>query len=335
MNKKLFLTVDVECHNIDKVNEYIYGKIGNEYFGLEKILEYSKKHDIKINFFVDIVELYRYGEEYVKNILDLIRTYDQPVFLHLHPNFVSNDDSRSFLWQYSYDEQKVIIQKSIELYKKLTNKAFCDVIRIGRYGADSNTYKILNEQPNKILDLTYCYHFTSMCHYDNENMNRPFNINNVSVLPNTRYCGLNFFNKKFYLNLDLDGTSFSIYKRIMSNKNLKYYVCTLHSWYFIKNNNKKLKPYKSLMKRFDRFIEYAKKENIEIAELNANYSFELTEDDALYEKNVIKRILIYIGTFFRMQKLAKNNKKYFVLYAIIYLSIVLIVSLLVILLWRF
>lgn len=36
---RAFITVDVECHELAKRNLYLEGKIGNEYWGLEKILQ--------------------------------------------------------------------------------------------------------------------------------------------------------------------------------------------------------------------------------------------------------------------------------------------------------
>ena len=86
--KRIYITVDVECHDIDLVNNYIWGRVGDQEYGLRCILEQGKKHNIPINFFFDMCEAKRYGDDYAKSIINAIEEYSQPIYLHLHPNYL-------------------------------------------------------------------------------------------------------------------------------------------------------------------------------------------------------------------------------------------------------
>ena len=169
--KKIFLTIDIECHDISKYDYYIDGKIGNENYGLRKILEICKDNGIILNCFVDFAECHRYGDAFIEEIIHLISEYNQPIHLHLHPNYITGDDSRTFLWEYSLEEQRAILKTGFEDYRRLVGKE-CSVFRIGRYGCDANMYKALMDF-NDIIDLSYCYSFDSMCHFDAGVYNKP------------------------------------------------------------------------------------------------------------------------------------------------------------------
>ena len=100
---RVFITVDVECHDIANENNYIWGKTDKGEYGLRRILEEAKKNSVPVNFFFDMCECNRYGKEYAEKIISVIREYGQPILLHLHPNYITGNDDKSFLWQYSYD----------------------------------------------------------------------------------------------------------------------------------------------------------------------------------------------------------------------------------------
>ena len=194
--KKAFVTVDVECHDINLENNYIWGKVGNEEFGIRRILELGKKHDIPINFFFDMCEANRYGEGYARRIIDTIRSYGQPVYLHLHPNYISGDDSRTFLWQYSYEEQLDILEKGFKQYCKLMETDSCSAFRVGRYGASEDMYKALSELNVEVNDLSYCYGNRKMCKltYDEVGtINLPTKYYGQIVFPNTQFICFDYF----------------------------------------------------------------------------------------------------------------------------------------------
>ena len=75
MKRQIFLTVDTECPDYNRINQYIYGKTKNGTCGLELILKIGKEYGIPINFFFDVVECKRYGNAYAHEIIDLIHAY--------------------------------------------------------------------------------------------------------------------------------------------------------------------------------------------------------------------------------------------------------------------
>ena len=87
--KKIFLTVDTECHDLGKANQYIYGNKGKEAFGIVKILELAKELNLPVNFFLDVGECRKYGREFIQKIVNTIHSYNQPIFFHLHPDYIS------------------------------------------------------------------------------------------------------------------------------------------------------------------------------------------------------------------------------------------------------
>ena len=56
--KKVYLTVDTECHDIKKENIYVWGKKGDYEYGLKRI--------------VDFAEVKSYGSGFIHRIIDEI-----------------------------------------------------------------------------------------------------------------------------------------------------------------------------------------------------------------------------------------------------------------------
>lgn len=197
--KKIFLTVDVECHDYSMQNQYLWGKAGNKEYGLKMILELGKEFDIPVNFFVDFAECNKYGRDFIVKIVNLIKSYNQGIYLHLHPDFISGDGSRTFLWEYSYDEQLKILKAGLDNYKSIMKRDDCPGFRIGRYGADINMYKAMKELKMNTVDLSYCCNCPKMCgisHDEVQAFNRPVKYYGQTLFPNTRYIGFKLFKIK-------------------------------------------------------------------------------------------------------------------------------------------
>ena len=73
MGKRIYLTVDTECHDVQKLNEYITGKTKKGLYGLEKILQLGKELDIPINVFLDIPECHTYGDDHIYSLVNTVR----------------------------------------------------------------------------------------------------------------------------------------------------------------------------------------------------------------------------------------------------------------------
>lgn len=64
---KLIITIDTEVgegakHVKDGFEKFVMGKIGNEYYGIPKIVEILDQFDFKAEFFVDVYEYKFFGE---------------------------------------------------------------------------------------------------------------------------------------------------------------------------------------------------------------------------------------------------------------------------------
>ncbi len=325
MDKRIYLTIDVECHDIRKRNQYIDGKTNNGNCGLQHILNIAKKMNIPVNCFFDIVEAYEYGEDYINEIISLIHSYNQHVYFHLHPDYITNNHDRSFLWQYNKEEKKVILKKGFSLYRRVLGH---DVrfFRVGRYGADKEMYELLNELSFNITDLSYCTHCPKMCHIDSDTIetnNRAVRFENQCIMPNTRYLGLSLGERKYYFNLDASETTYNEFKHIIDKTQLNQMVFTMHSWNFIKKYfflSNYLALNKSAEKKFKKMVEYAKSKGFEFSDLERNPPVEGIGIDEVLDlcHGLSGKISMVINNFVRFQNIGRLNLKYFLLYVAFY-----------------
>lgn len=329
--KKIYLTVDTECHDIEKVNQYIYGKVKDEEYGITKILELAKDHNIPVNFFVDVGESEKYGREFIENIVDIIHSYNQPVFFHLHPDYIAND-SRTYLWEYSYDEQKQIIDKALKNYKSFITNDDRIVFRAGRYGVNSDTYDIISSCDERFLDLSYLCNNNKMCKISTEELgvkNIPTVYKNVEILPNTQFVGFDYFGKVKCIGLDASDATFNEFSRFIKQTKLKNIVFTMHSWHFIKKwffSATYLKGDKAKIRKFKRSVLLAEKMGYEFEDLR-NFKYETDNDELINLCEGKNKIIGLINNFVRFQKIARLNKKYFIVYFAFYFTLFLVMLL--------
>lgn len=331
--KNIFLTVDTECHDINNQDRYLWGRTrdGNQY-GLVKYLELGKELNIPINFFVDVAECKRYGVDFVKNIVDLIRSYGQPVYFHLHPNYITGDDNRSYLWQYSYSEKKAILEEAYSYYKEVTGLDHCIAFRAGRYGSDSELYELLSLiMGDGVIDLSYGYGNGKMCHLSYEEAKTINGIKSYKgcwLFPNTSYVALKLF-RKFFLFLDTSQTTFGEFRRFLRKNECNHIILTSHSWNFIRTyffrkgyiggNNREIK-------KFTRMVKYAEENGYQFADLrnlSLNESNYNGDDFCDLCSNSYERCLSIWANFVRFQKIACLTPKYLMIYAVFYLFLVL------------
>lgn len=332
-SKYIYITVDTECHDIDRINQYIYGKVddGKEY-GIRKILEIGKELNIPINFFLDVSECRRYGDKYVQDIVDLIRSYDQPIYFHFHPNFVSGDDSRSYLWQYSKDEQRELLKEGLNDYFKFCGKKERLFFRAGRYGIDNSTIEILGELGLQVVDLSYSSsNGKGMCHLSKEEYgyhNIPQKHNDIMIFPNTSYIGFDYCGRLHNFLLNCAQTPYGEFTRFIDKTQLNNIIYTMHSWdlikkwFFCKNN---VWGNKSIIKRFKKCINYAKDKGYRFCKLD-DFSIQNDNIDELHNLCIgYGKILGLKFNFVRFWGIAHLTPKYFFIYMSATILLLLIV----------
>ena len=112
-------------------------------------------YGVKALFFVDFAEAWDYGEDKIRNVVNIILHRGHYVGVHIHPDHMA-DKNRLFLWEYSKEEQFDIISKCTNLYTEIVGekpKSF----RAGKYGANYDTLDILSELGYK-YDFSLFYH---------------------------------------------------------------------------------------------------------------------------------------------------------------------------------
>lgn len=332
--KKIFLTVDVECHDYKMQNQYLWGKIGNKEYGLKQILELGKELDIPINFFVDFAECNRYGEKLIIEIVDLIKTYNQGIYLHLHPNFISGDDSRTFLWQYSYDEQLEILKIGLDNYKNIMKRDNCPSFRAGRYAANDNMYRAMKKLQMQTIDLSYCCicpKMTNITYKEMQTFNKPTIYKDQIIFPNTRYVGFKLYKWTKVFNIDTAETTLYEFKKILKMNTLENITCTMHSWNFIKKyffNKNIVFGNKYEIRKFKKMVDFAQKYGYVFCNIEKDFNkdAEYKNDKIIDICNGIKnRIISNLSNFLRFQRIARLNKKYFLFYLILYLTLIAII----------
>lgn len=151
--KKLLLTVDTEgVRGIDPVRYQIWGDIGDgEHYGIPRIIDICDKYNIKALFFVDIAEVWHFGDEKIKEVIDYIIKKGHDVGVHIHPHHMPNE-SRHFLYEFSRGEQYDIIKKCTDKFIEMVGTPPTS-FRAGKYSANYDTLDILDE-------LGYKYDFS-------------------------------------------------------------------------------------------------------------------------------------------------------------------------------
>lgn len=319
---KLFLTVDVECHHLDKRNLYLDGKIGDSYWGLRKILEIGQEKRIPINFFLDVVEGEKYGDHYVMEIVSLIRTYGQKIYFHIHPSFMKRG-GKPFFWQYSHDEQKALLLDGFEAYERYVG-CKCKAMRMGGYAADNNMYEVLNEIiEDEIVDLSYLFSYAK-CHYMAKKINQLHRNGKIMILPNTRYRCFEFLGIKKYANLDIADSNLGEMKRVLKHRGLRYMVCTMHSWNLFKHllyHPQTLRPDERNVDKMRKFIDYAQCHGWVFSDFEEPLEIGGEDADINLCEGIKGKISGWMHTFFRMQRVARVNIKYLKIYTAFYAAL--------------
>lgn len=324
--RHIYLTVDTECHDLQKANLYIYGKRRNEFWGIRKILELAKEEKIPVNFFVDVGECKKYGELFVKELVETIHSYKQPVYFHLHPEYISGDYDRTFLWEYSYDEKEKIILEAIEIYKKYSDISDKLIFRAGRYGVDHEVYDILSKLGKQTLDLSYVYNSSKMCHFYESEIcvqNVSTEYKNIIIFPNTRFIAFDYFGRKKCVGLDSADATMNEFKRFIKETNLNNVVWTMHSWNFIIKwffSSTYFRGDKAMVKKFRRSVACARQQGFIFSDL-ADFLY-VQENDEIVNlcDNFSGKLMGIINNFNRFRKIGRLNKKYFIIYTFFYVA---------------
>jgi peptidoglycan/xylan/chitin deacetylase (PgdA/CDA1 family) len=154
----VFLTFDIEVwcggwKDLDRTfpksyKRYVFGDSAHGQFALPKTLEILRKYGLQAVFFVEPLFAARFGREYLFAIVEMIRSHDFEIQLHLHPEWIdeitppiieNSNVKRQHLCYYTEEEQYTLVHTGLDLLREAgvhTVSAF----RGGSFAVNKDTF---------------------------------------------------------------------------------------------------------------------------------------------------------------------------------------------------
>lgn len=274
---KVVFTIDDEVGDGSKNVPWAFEKIlrghkDGKNYGSPLISKMLQSHAISANFFLSVLESISFGDENYKRHARQLMHQGHEVDLHTHPIYL--DETRRFMHQYSYVEQKDIVKSGVEKLIYYTGKPKSNIIhRAGSYSANIDTYKALSTLG---IFNDSSYYEAPACKVWNGTKNNTFHIEGVQVFPVTcvpfqvrkKSIPIPFFKK--LLKLDINQQSVSKIIKVLSNPpNIDYVMIFLHSFSFLNftpDYQVQSINYK-LIKDFDALLQFIDTQKIETSTL--------------------------------------------------------------------
>ena len=150
----VFYTIDTEFWPRKDIFEDfqrdIYGRTPQGDFGLEFQLKMFAEHDLKAVCFVEPLHSLVHGNEFLKEIIQIVRKYGHDIQLHLHTEWLSKIDKPLLssgrkgqnLHCFTEEEQIQLLSLGIEKLNECQVESLC-AFRAGNYGADNASLRAL------------------------------------------------------------------------------------------------------------------------------------------------------------------------------------------------
>lgn len=278
----IVLTIDVEgSHSSTPVESLIYGKIGNEEFGITKIMNVCDSFGIKSTFFVDIYEISLHGNQMMRQIVNSISEKEHDIQLHTHPAWPADerdtsevqewkrknclfDSQRPWMFQYNLEEQVEILEKGKTILEQWVGNEIV-AHRAGGYGANKTTLSAAKAVGLKMDFSSFRGHPNSRL---KTNANTIKTIEGIVEIPVTGFYRPNYARlprlpfKRRFIKTDIDWAHLDELKFFYNEgerHGLNVLVLFMHSYSFVKftHDFKKLEPDYREIRRFASFLEWA------------------------------------------------------------------------------
>jgi len=235
---KLLLTIDVEDpYNPVKMNR-IWGKVGNVYYGLPKIVEILNVYDVKATFFVDVYESKIHGDKKIHEVLKFLSDAGQDIQLHTHPG-AAGIWGKGGLAGRPLEEQIEIVRWGKEFIEDSIGKKII-AHRAGSYKADNDTLAALKH--NNINFDASLFYKSKNCKIDTRGTtyNDTFLINDIFEFPVTTIKVNSIFFKNILLKTDIEQEEKFLLQSLNLLKKLDYRYVTffMHSFSLMINYSK-------------------------------------------------------------------------------------------------
>lgn len=261
---KVILTVDVEDPYFPKQMKRIWGKIGNEYYGMPKIVEILDNYDVRATFFVDVYEAYLHGHEKIKEVLKFIDSNNQDIQLHTHPG-VAGIWGKGGLAGRSLKEQIEIVKWGKEFIEDSIGKKVV-AHRAGSYKADNNTLTALTY--NEIIFDASLFYKSGNCKINTGGViyNDVFMIDKIWEVPVTTVRVNSVFFKNVLLKIDIEQEESFLLSSLHFLKELGYNYLTffMHSFSLMINYSKESVPNMKNIKKLHRILQTIKDLQLEV-----------------------------------------------------------------------
>lgn len=159
MNVVMSFDVEVWCNGWKRLDEmfpssfqrYVYGRSARGEYALPKTLEILDRYGLKGVFFVEPLFAARFGEQYLREIVEMLVTAGQDVQLHLHPEWADEirpalipdtRKKRQHLTMYTLDEQTALIAHGKRMLESASGRVVT-AFRAGSFAANRDTYEAL------------------------------------------------------------------------------------------------------------------------------------------------------------------------------------------------
>ncbi len=276
-------TIDVEAiRSLTRLGDFdklILGNIGNEYFGVPRILEVFSEYNITGSFFVDFAEIGHTDNQFIE-LNNLILSQDSDIQLHIHPQFCA-DKSRPLLRQYSLEEQTSIFKCAID-NMKLTTDSYPKAFRAGGYGADNNTLLVMKQYGINLDSSFFPNHIN--CGISGRSVNSITHDGGITEFPVTVFenrigytLGSKVLHKGSLLKkLDIDSCSIEELTKaidVLAESGLQYVCLFLHSYSLIKWNPTYTQYYpdNNDIDKLNVFIKYCKSKGHRFSNITDEY----------------------------------------------------------------
>jgi len=234
----IIITIDTEslAQGGLPIEKDIYGEVGREPYGVEKIMDMCDARGFKSTFFVDVVEHHLFGKTALERLCRRIDERRHDVQLHIHPNLVPGQRHK-FMSHYDVCTQTAMIREGKQLIEKWIGKSPV-AFRAGCYGANLATIQALKNNGLKIDSSYFTFHRNCDLsrQLNNRYQNVVFDIDGVTEIPVTVYKLFDNFLSVDYSKIDINACtmeelSFAIDKLV---GRVDVLILFLHSFSFFK-----------------------------------------------------------------------------------------------------
>ena len=276
----VFITVDTE-HSIGGAfkdrnlrpvgnEKRVWGRIGDKSFGIPLMMDIAETYEIRLTFFVEVLNKHYFGEEETKRVCEYILNRGHDIQLHLHPNYLNfltadpmKQSYSDLMGNYEFYEQTNFIKRGMDILDR-NGIPRPIAFRAGCFGANEDTLRALAAN-GLLVDSSYNQAYLGKsCLFDDRKANDVNYFEGIWEFPITNFIESSKVRSKRYMPLDINGVSDReiIYVLNWAEENgLQYITLIMHSFSFVKPYDfqyNEMKPRHHVIDRFRKVCKYLK-----------------------------------------------------------------------------